>query len=101
MSGFTLKGTRCDLEQYRDTPEHHALHMVSGLDPAATSVIHLAVRNDAKRGGTLTPTLTPTPTLTLTLTLSQASPCAASCCRQQAGCCPCPSCPRRGGAWCS
>jgi hypothetical protein len=69
--------------------------MVSGLDPAATSVIHLAVRNDAKRGGTLTPTLTPTqtpnPTHTRTHTLSQATPCAASCFRQQAGSFPNPS----------
>eukprot|EP00964_Phaeocystis_antarctica_P040487 scaffold23137_cov66-Phaeocystis_antarctica.AAC.1 len=42
---------RCSLEQYTNTPEHHALHQISGLDPSATSTIHLVVRSDAKRGG--------------------------------------------------
>ena len=42
---------RCSLEQFTNTPEHHALHQISGLDPSATSTIHLVVRTDAKRGG--------------------------------------------------
>lgn len=42
---------RCSLEQFATTPEHHALHHISGLDPYATSIVHLVIRTDAKRGG--------------------------------------------------
>ena len=42
---------RCGLEQLTTTPDHHALHHISGLDPNVTSIIHLVVRSDAKRGG--------------------------------------------------
>ena len=42
---------RCSLEPLATTPEHHALHLIRGLDPNATSIIHLVIRTDAKRGG--------------------------------------------------